>query len=267
MQSVAVKKQNQQQMWAASTCARITSGFAIVGEMLCESADLRAGQKVLDVATGSGDTALAAARRWCEVVGIDFERSQLERARERAACEDLAVMFGEGDCEHLPFDNGYFDAVLSTFGVMFAVEQRQAATELLRVCKPGGKVGMANWTTDGFMADTFRKLAEYVAPPAGTPASIVWGTEQGLRHLFGLGIASMQLWRRRVELRYRSAQHWLDFTRSQPGPVLQAFSVLDQAEGEELSAELLALVRRYNRSGDATMVVPVEYLEVLALRR
>lgn len=267
MQSVAVKKENQQQMWAASSCARITSGFAIVGEMLCDSADLRAGQKVLDVATGSGNTALAAARRWCEVVGIDFERSQLQRARERAACEDLPVMFGEGDAEHLPFDNGYFDAVLSTFGVMFALEQRQAATELLRVCKPGGKVGMANWTPDGFMAETFRKLGEYVAPPEGTHASIVWGTEQGLRHLFGLGIASMQLWRRRIDLRYRSAQHWLDYSRSQPGPMMQAFNELSEAEGAELSTDLLALVKRYNRSGDATMVVPVEYLEVLALRR
>lgn len=267
MQSVAVKKQHQQQIWAAGECARIPSGFAIVGEMLCESADLRAGQKVLDVATGSGNTALAAARRWCEVIGVDFERSQLERARERAACEDLPIMFGEGDCEHLPFDNGAFDAVLSTFGVMFAHEQRQAATELLRVCRPGGKVGMANWTPEGFVAETFRKIGEYVPPPATMPASIVWGTEQGLRNLFGLGITSMQLWRRRVDLRYRSPQHWLDDARGQPGPLLQAFNALDATEGVELAAELLGLARRHNRSGDATMVVPVEYLEVLAVRR
>jgi SAM-dependent methyltransferase len=267
MQSAAVKKQYQQQMWAAGDCARISTGLAIVGEMLCESTDLRAGQTVLDVATGSGNTALAAARRWCEVVGVDFAPSQLERARERAACEDLPIMFGQGDAEHLPFDNASFDAVLSTFGVMFALEQKKAANELLRVCRPGGKVGLANWTPEGFMAEVFRKIGEYVEPPSGMPASIVWGTEHGLRQIFGLGIASMQIWRRRVDLRYRSARHWLDHMRGQPGPLLQAFYELDAQEGAELAADLVALVGRYNRSGDSTMVVPVDYLEVVALRR
>ena len=265
--TATITKQRQQQLWAAGDFAKIAPGFALVGEMLCESAELRAGQTVLDVATGSGNTALAAARRWCTVTGIDFVPSLLQKARERAGCEGLAVTFQEGDAESLPFANASFDMVLSTFGAMFAVEQEKAASELLRVCRPGGKVCMANWTPEGFMAETFRKIAQYVPPPAGVRTPAAWGTEHGLRGLFGAGIVSLQVLRRRLDMRFHSSWHWLNHTRTHLGPVLLPFGMLDTPERERLSTELLDLAQRYNRSGDATMVVPIDYLEVIALRR
>jgi SAM-dependent methyltransferase len=260
-------KQRQQQSWAAGDLAAVVTGLVIVGELLCESVDLRSGQQVLDVATGSGNTALAAARRWCEVTGIDFVPALLERARERAAVERLPITFQAGDAERIPFADASFDVVLSTFGAMFAPDQEKAAGELLRVCRRGGKIGMANWTPDSFVAETQRVSARYLPPPPDLKPPLLWGTEARLRELFGEGIASLQATRRSFVFRFRSEQHWLDFHRSHLGPARQVYESLDTPGQESLTQDLREVLRRFNRSGDETVVIPSDYLEVVAARR
>jgi SAM-dependent methyltransferase len=260
-------KARQQQAWATGDYAMIGHNVVLVSERLCHAVDLRAGQRVLDVATGSGNTALAAARHWCAVTGIDYVPALLERARERAAAERLPVTFREGDAEHLPYPDGAFDVVLSTFGVMFAPDQAQAARELLRVCRPGGKVGLANWPPDGFTGQGFRITAEYVPPPPGVPPPTRWGTEEGLRALFGTGVTSLQCTRRSVIFRYRSAHHYLEHFRTYFGPTIRAFEGLPAERQEHLSRAMLENIQRFNQSGDETMVVPSEYLEVVATKR
>jgi SAM-dependent methyltransferase len=260
-------KQRQQQIWASGDFAMVATGTLIVGELLCESLDVRSGQQVLDVATGSGNTALAAARRWGEVTGIDFVPALLERARERAACERLPITFQEGDAESIPFADASFDVVLSTFGAIFAPDQEKVASELLRVCRPSGKIGMANWTPDSFVAETQRISARYVPPPPELKSPLLWGTEARLRELFGEDIRSLQLARRSFVFRYRSEQHWLEFHRSYLGPARQVYLSLDTTRQESLAQDLREVVRRFNRSGDETVVVPSDYLEVVAIRR
>jgi SAM-dependent methyltransferase len=263
----AVIKQRQQQVWAAGNYATVGNTLVLVSELLCEAADVRAGQRVLDVATGSGNTALAAARRWCEVTGIDYVPALLERGEARAAAEGFPVTFQEGDAEHLPYPDGAFDVVLSTFGAMFAPDQEQTACELLRVCRSGGKVGMANWTPESFLAAYARTVSQHVPPPPGLKSPMLWGTEAHLRELFGDGISGLEVTRRSFVFRYRSPEHWLEVFRTTFGPAIAAFRGLDAPGQARLRAELLALVARMNRSGDATMAVPSEYLEVVATRR
>jgi len=248
MPDFAALKERQQQMWAAGD-------FSMIG----------VGQ-VLDVATGSGNTALAAARRHCDVIGVDYVPTLLERGRERAAAERLPVTFREGDTEHLPFPDGAFDVVLSTFGVMFAPNQAQAARELLRVCRPGGKIGLANWTPDGFTGQGSRITAEYIPPPPGLSPPRRWGTEEGLRALFGTGVTALHCTRRSLILRYRSAQHYLEHFRTYFGPTIRTFEGLPAEEQERLNRAMLEHIRRFNQSGDETMVVPSEYLEVVATK-
>jgi len=267
MQASTAPKQRMQQIWAAGDFSKIATGIVIIGELLCESADLRAGQAVLDVATGSGNTAIAAARRFCEVTGVDFVPALLARARERAAAEGLDIVFQEGDCEHLPFADGIFDAVFSTFGVMFAGDQQKAADELLRVCRPGGKICLTTWVPEGYMVETHATIARYAPPPPGMPSPMAWGSEQNLTRFFGAGVASMQVTRRRATQRYLSAQHWLLHMRSNFGPILLPFSMLGAPEREKLAEELLDLAARHNQSGDGTLVLPLDYLEIVALRR
>ena len=262
---VAIKAR-QQQAWATGDYAMIGHNVVLVSERLCHAVDLRAGQRVLDVATGSGNTALAAARYWCDVTGIDYVPALLDRARERAAAERVPVTFREGDAEHLPFPDGAFDVVLSTFGVMFAPDQEQAARELLRVCRPSGKIGLANWTPDGFGGQGFRITAEYVPPPPGVSPPTLWGTEERLRALFGAGVTSLHCTRRSVILRYRSAQHYLEHFRTYFGPTIRTFEGLPAEGQERLSRATLENIHRFNQSGDETMVVPSEYLEVVATK-
>jgi SAM-dependent methyltransferase len=228
--------------------------------------DLHPGQRVLDVATGNGNAALAAGRRFGVVTGIDYVPALLARARERAAADGLPVTFAEGDAEDIPFPDASFDVVLSTLGSMFAPDQDKAAAELLRVCRPGGKVGLANWTPDGFIGQMFKVTGRYVPPPPGLRPPALWGTEDRLRELFGDGIASMRAERRSFVFRYRSFDHWLEVFRTYYGPVSKAFEALDAERQEAYAADLRSLVARFNESGDGTMAVPSDYLEVVAIR-
>jgi SAM-dependent methyltransferase len=257
-------KGRQQLAWSAGDYAVIGAPLVITSELLCEAVDLRAGQKVLDVATGSGNAAIAAARRWCDVTGIDYVPSLLERARERAAAERLLVTFQEGDAEDIPFSAASFDVVLSTFGVMFTPNQEQAAREMLCVCKPGGVIGLANWTPDGFIGQVFRAIGKHVPPPAGVQSPLLWGTEERLRDLLGDAIASLDVTRRSFIFRYRSARHWLDIFRTYYGPMHKAFAALDANGQTELTGDLIGLLGRFNHGGDATLIVPSEYIEVIA---
>ncbi len=259
-------KNRQQQTWASGDYAVVGSTLVVMGELLCEAVDLHAGQKALDVATGNGNAALSAARRFGEVTGIDYVPALLERGRGRAAAEGLDVAFTEGDAENIPFPDASFDVVLSTLGSMFAPDQEKAADELLRVCRPGGKIGTANWTPDGFIGQMFRVTSRYAPPPPGLKPPVLWGTEDRLRELFGDGVASIRAQRRRFVFRYRSFDHWLDIFRGYYGPLLKAFQSLDAARQEAYAADLRSLVTEFNHSGDETMVVPSEYLEAVAVR-
>ncbi len=263
---VAIKSR-QQQVWAAGDYQRIAASILIVSEQLCEAANLRAGQRVLDVATGTGNTALAAARRFCEVTGADYVPSLLERGRQRAVAEGLPVTFQEGDAEALPFPDAAFDVVLSTYGVMFSPNQEQAARELLRVCRPGGTIGLANHTPDSWIGEVFRTTGRHIPPPARVKPPVLWGTEERLRELFGDGITSLTATRRNFIWRFRSPEHYLDFFRTYYGPTLKGFEALGPDGQAALADDLKAAVLRFNRSDDDTLVVPSAYLEAVAIRR
>ena len=260
-------KTRQQGAWSSGDYATVGTTLQIVGETLCEALDLRAGQKVLDVAAGNGNVTLAAAWRWCEVVSTDYVPALLERGRERAAAERLAIEFREADAEALPFADASFDAVVSTFGVMFTADQDKAAAELVRVCKPGGKIGLANWTPDGFIGQLFKTIGKYMPPPAGVKSPALWGTGARITEFFGAQASSIQLEQRDFVFRYRSAQHWLDVFKSYYGPLLKTFGALDPETWTALTDDLFELIKRFNRSGDKTMVVPSEYLEVVVTRQ
>jgi len=260
-------KNRQQAAWSSGDYAVVGTTLQIVGEDLCEALDVRAGHRVLDVAAGNGNVALAAARRGCDVVATDYVPALLDRARARAAADGLAMEFREADAEALPFDDASFDAVVSTFGVMFTPDQPRAAAELLRVCRPGGRIGLANWTPDGFIGQMFKTVGRHVPPPAGVASPALWGTRARLGELFEAQASSIASAQRQFVFRYRSPEHWLDMFRRWYGPVLKAFAALEPAAQGALERDLLALVERFNRSGDTSMVVPSEYLEVVITRQ
>jgi ubiquinone/menaquinone biosynthesis C-methylase UbiE len=228
--------------------------------------DLRAGEKVLDVAAGNGNATLAAARRWGDVTSTDYVPALLERARVRAEADGLTVHFQEADAENLPFRDGQFDDVLSTFGVMFTPDQMKAANEMLRVCRSGGRIGLANWTPEGFIGQVFKIIGKYV-PPAGGQSPLRWGTQKGLEELFPAASATVRAPSANFIFRYRSAAHWVDFFRSYYGPVVKAFAALDGKGQAALQDDLAELLTRLNRSGDGTLVVPGEYLEVVITKK
>jgi SAM-dependent methyltransferase len=260
-------KVRQQAAWSSGNYAVVGTTLQIVGEQLCETLDLRSGAKVLDVAAGNGMVTLAAARRWCDVTSTDYVPALLEQGRARASAEGLPVDFMEADAEQLPFDDASFDTVVSTFGVMFTPNQPQAAAELLRVCRSGGKIGLANWTPEGFIGQVFKTLGKYLPPPAGAKSPALWGTFARLNELFGDEATSIKAESRMFKFRYRSAEHFLDVFKTFYGPVLKAFAALDTATQANLRNDLHALIVRMNKSGDATMVVPSEYLEVVVTKR
>lgn len=264
---LAAVKTRQQGAWASGDYAVVGTTLQIVGEQLCEAIDLRSWQKVLDVAAGNGNATLAAARRWCRVTSTDYVPALLEQARQRAEAERLEIEFREADAEALPFRDGCFDVVLSTFGVMFTPDQPRAAAELARVCRSRGRIGLANWTPEGFIGQLFKTLGGYLPPAAGTRSPALWGTRDGLEELFGEQAASIEAEPRHFVFRYRSPEHWLEVFRTFYGPTLKAFAALAPEAREELAADMLALARRFNRSTDDSMVVPSEYLEVVVARR
>jgi ubiquinone/menaquinone biosynthesis C-methylase UbiE len=260
-------KAKQQAAWSSGDYAVIGTTLQIVGEQLAEAMDLRAGQTVLDVAAGNGNATLAAARRWCEVTSTDYVESLLALGRKRAEAEGLQVKFQTADAENLQFADASFDAVVSTFGGMFSPDQDRTAAEMVRVCKPGGRIGLANWTPEGFIGQMFKTLGSYLPPPSGVKSPAVWGTRDWVHLTFGAAASTISAEHRRFVFRYRSAQHFLDIFRTYYGPVLKAFEMLEEAGSKALARDIIDLVGRFNISGDQTMVVPSEYLEVVVTRR
>lgn len=264
---LAAVKTKQHLAWSAGDYAVVGTTLQLVGESLCEALDLRAGERVLDVAAGNGNATLAAARRWCDVVSTDYVPALLERGRARASAEGLPVQFEQADAENLPYPDHSFDVVLSTFGVMFTPDQDKAAAEMARVCNPGGRVGMANWTPASFIGELFKLIGRYLPPAAGVKSPALWGTEERLRELFGEQIDAITIERKHFTFRYRSAAHWLEVFRTFYGPMHKTFGALDAAHQESLAADLIALAERFNRATDGTLVAPSEYIEVVIKRK
>lgn len=262
---LATIKSRQQTAWSSGDYAIIGATLQIVGETLCEAIDLRSNQRVLDVAAGNGNATLAAARRFADVVSTDYVGALLERGRERAKADHLRVTFMEADAEALPFDDGSFDVVLSTFGVMFTPNQDKAAGEMMRVCRRGGKIGLANWTPDGFIGALFKIIGKYVPPAPGVRSPALWGTRAHLETLFA-GAANIGAQSRDFVFRYKSPQHWLEIFRAYYGPVVKAFAAIDPPAQKSLEADILALLEKLNTARDGTLVLPGEYLEVIVTR-
>jgi ubiquinone/menaquinone biosynthesis C-methylase UbiE len=263
---LATIKSRQQAAWGSGDYAMIGTTLQIVGEMLCEAVDLRSAQRVLDVAAGNGNATLAAARRFADVVSTDYVGALLERSRERARADRLPIIFQEADAENLPFAETSFDVVLSTFGVMFTPNQEQAARELIRVCRPGGKIGLANWTPEGFIDRLFKTIGKYVPPAPGMKSPALWGTKAHLDSLFG-SKAIVAAESKYFAFRYKSPKHWVEVFRGYYGPVLKAFAAIDPKAREALEADLYALLDELNVAKDGTLVVPSEYLEVVIARK
>jgi ubiquinone/menaquinone biosynthesis C-methylase UbiE len=259
-------KGRQQLAWSSGDYAIVGTTLQIVGETLCEAVDLRSNQRVLDVAAGNGNATLAAARRFAEVVSTDYVGALLEGGRRRAEADRLPVMFQEADAEALPFADASFDVVLSTFGVMFTPNQDKAARELLRVCRPGGKIGLANWTPESFIGQMFRVLGKYVPPVAGVAPPSLWGTKARLDTLFG-SQAVVAAESRTFVFRYKSPAHWLEIFRDYYGPVLKAFASLNPESRKALEKDLYALLDQNNAAKDGTLVLPSEYLEVVITKK
>jgi ubiquinone/menaquinone biosynthesis C-methylase UbiE len=264
---LAAIKARQRATWASGNYGIIGTTLQIVGESLCEAVDLRAGSKVLDVAAGNGNASLAAARRWSDVTSTDYVPALLEGGRRRAEADGLSIRFQEGDAEALPFPDASFDAVLSTFGVMFAPDHARAASELLRVCRSMGRIGLANWTPRGFIGQLFATVGRHVPPPPGLTPAARWGTEEHLEHLFGASANEIHVTHRDFVFRYRSPEHWLDVFRTWYGPLHKSFAALPEEGQQRLERDILDLIRRFNASGDGTMVVPSEYAEVVITKR
>lgn len=261
-------KTRQKAAWASGDYAVVGTTLQIVGETLCEAVDLRAGERVLDVAAGNGNATLAAARRWCEVTSTDYVPALLERGRERAAAERLhAIDFREADAEALPFDDGSFDVVLSTFGCMFAPNPPRVASEMLRVCRPGGRIGMANWTPESFIGQVFKVVGKHVPPPAGVTSPALWGSGARINELFGPDAATIASEKRHFVFRYRSPDHFMEVFRGYYGPVLKAFAALEEKAQRPLADDLYTLIDQYNTDRDGGLVIPGAYLEVVVTRR
>ncbi|MGF6203085.1 class I SAM-dependent methyltransferase [Pseudomonas laurylsulfatiphila] len=260
-------KNRQMASWASGDYAVIGTTLQIVGEQLAEACDLLCDERVLDVAAGNGNATLAAARRGCQVTSTDYVAALLERGAERARAERLNVAFQVADAEALPFADGSFDAVLSTFGVMFTPDQPKAAAELARVCRPGGRIGLANWTPEGFVGQMFKTLGQHLPPVPGANPPSRWGTEAWLHEHFDEQEFLLQVTRRTFNFRYRSAAHFIDTFRQWYGPMHKAFAALPEDGAKALEADLTELINRMNRAGDKSLVVPSEYLEVVITRR
>jgi ubiquinone/menaquinone biosynthesis C-methylase UbiE len=263
---LAAIKNKQRIAWSSGDYAVIGTTLQIVGEALCEAVDLRSNQRVLDVAAGNGNATLAAARRFAYVISTDYVFSLLERGRERAKAERLPIAFQEGDAEALAFEDASFDVVLSTFGVMFTPNQELAASELMRVCRNGGKIGMTNWTPEGFIGHLFKTIGKFVAPAPGVKSPLLWGTRAHLEMLFGPK-AIVAAESKNFVFRYKSPKHWIETFRAYYGPVVKAFETIDAEGRKALEADLYALLDKFNIAQDGTLVIPSEYLEVVIIKK
>ncbi len=259
-------KRRQQATWASGDFAVIGSTLQIVGETLAEAADIRAGERVLDVAAGNGNATLAAARRFAHVTSTDYVPALLERGAARAKADGFEVDFRVADAEALPFDDGSFDVVLSTFGAMFTPRHDQPAKEMLRVARRGGRIGLANWTPEGFIGQLFKVIGAYIQPPAGLKSPALWGTEPHIVTLFGHAAADIRCVRKVFNFRYLSSAHWIQVFRDFYGPTLKAFAALDATRQIELARDITALLERFNVAGPSSLVVPGEYLEVVVVK-
>ena len=258
-------KAKQQATWSSGDYAVIGTTLQITGELLCEAVDVSAGQRVLDVAAGNGNASLAAARRGCEVTATDYVGELLAGTTARATAEGRRIECREADAENLPFEDGTFDAVLSTFGVMFTPDPARSSTELVRVCRPGGRIGLTNWTPTGYIGQMFKIVGGHVPPPAGVPSPLLWGTTEHLETRFaGHEVSAVE---REFVFRYRSVQDWVDTFRTHYGPTLKAFAALDDAGRQALESELVALGTAANTATDGTFRVPSTYLEVVVTTR
>lgn len=260
-------KTRQQAAWASGDYAVIGTTLQIVGELLAEACDLRYDERVLDVAAGNGNATLAAARRGCKVTSTDYVPALLDRGAERARAERLDVAFQTADAEALPFADASFDSVLSTFGVMFTPNHAQAAAEMLRVCRPGGRIGLANWTPESLVGRMFKVLGKQIPSPAGAQSPSQWGNEPHLRSLFGERASAIAITPRTFSFRYRSAAHFIHVFRTWYGPTHKAFGALPSEKAVELERDLTELLDGLNRGGEGSLVVPSEYLEVVVRRR
>ena len=260
-------KTRQQAAWSSGDYAVIGTTLQLVGEQLAEACDLRWDERVLDVAAGNGNATLAAARRGAQVTSTDYVASLLDRGAERARAERLEVTFQAADAEALPFADASFDAVLSTFGVMFAPDHAKSASEMARVCRPGGRIGLANWTPEGFIGQVFKTLGRHLPPPAGVQSPSLWGVQAHLQSLFGDRAAKIAVTPRVFNFRYRSAAHFIDVFRTWYGPMHKAFAALPAAGAQALEADLAELINRLNRAGAGSLVVPSDYVEVVITRR
>lgn len=260
---LAAIKAKQQATWASGDFAVIGVTLQIVGESLAEAVDVRAGEHVLDVAAGNGNATLAAARRFAHVTSTDYVPALLGKSATRAKAEGLAVTYRVADAEDLPFADASFDVVLSTFGAMFAPRHARTAEEMLRVVRPGGRIGLASWTPEGFIGQLFKVIGAHVPPPAGLKSPALWGTEPHMAELFGTQAAEIQCERKHFNFRYASAMHWIQIFRDYYGPTHKAFAALDEAGQARLEADISALLERLNVAGSGSLVVPAEYAEVV----
>jgi ubiquinone/menaquinone biosynthesis C-methylase UbiE len=264
---LAAVKARQQETWASGDFSAVATLIVPVAERLADEADLRAGTRVLDVATGSGNAAIAAARLGCRVTGVDYVPALLERGRERAAAERLDIDFTDGDAEALPFEDASFDAVLSVYGSMFAPDHPRTAGEIVRVARPGARIGLVSWTPEGFIGGLFRTVAAHVPPPAGVPSPMLWGTEAHLEAIFGDEVEWITHERRAFTFRFTSPEAFVDFFATEYGPTVKAFAALGEERRRGLYSDLVSICRWSDRLGeDGAIAIPAEYLESVAIR-
>jgi ubiquinone/menaquinone biosynthesis C-methylase UbiE len=264
---LAAIKQRQQATWASGDFAVIGTTLQMVGESLAEAVDIFPDERVIDIAAGNGNATLAAARRFAKVTSTDYVPALLQKGQARAQAEGLPVHFQEADAEALPFPDGCFDVALSTFGIMFAPDHGRAASEMLRVVRDGGRIGMANWTPDGLIGQLFKTIGKHVPPPAGLASPALWGTEDYMHKLFGSQAASIHALRRSFNFRYASPEHMVQIFRDFYGPVHKAFGALDGKGQAALERDVIELLERFNRAGQAALVAPADYLEVVITKR